>query len=216
MNLKCNVNLNRIPSNYNILQDFETARLYHLKHGVEITFTFKNVDVKGYTSQLITLPNVGQRYILNGAEKLVQLDYTSDIDIFVFDQAEWATPIGSQFPLLPTTPTGDCFLNGIRPFINIGTYPFDHNDGQTAIQIAHELMHALVKIAYLKGYAIQDVMDTYFENNLQDLTNSNFMQEWTLLAPFIASQTPKTAPSVVLTRNSDNGIETLGMLQIWQ
>lgn len=190
MKLNCTVNLNRIPTLYNISADFLTAKAYHLKHNVEWNYTFQNVDVHGYTSVSVLNGMGEQRWVLD--KVLVSQDPNSQVDMFVFDEAEWATPVGSQFPLLPNTPTGDTILVNNKPFINIAAYSFDHNDGQLAIQIAHEQMHALVKLANLAGFPVQDVMDTYIINDLTDNPMSNFMTQWGLLAPYLKSMETKT------------------------
>ena len=194
--MKISVNLNRIPDLYNIKDDFEVARQYFLKHGINIEWTFKNVDVKGYNSVSVNLPNGSQRYIVNLTQTLVPIG-NEDITMFVFDQMEWATPHGSQFPLLPNTPTGNCIPFNGKPFVNISAYIADHNNGQLAIQICHELMHALAQIN-----KVQDVMDTYLINDLRDVPGSNFMNQWALLGKRI----------VTLHRFSDDGVQALGDL----
>jgi uncharacterized protein YcbK (DUF882 family) len=185
MKYKINVYLNRIPTNYNILTDFEKARLYHLKHGVEIDFCFKSVNVKGYISIEHTNPKGFKQYILNGAHKLIPMDVSADTDMFIFDQAEWSTPPGSPFPLKPETPNGSCQIINGKPFISIGAYLADHKSGQTAIQIAHEIMHSYTQNAYLKQVFVQDVMDDYIENNFDDKPTSNFSRQWKLLANYL-------------------------------
>jgi uncharacterized protein YcbK (DUF882 family) len=171
--LNCTVYLNRIPSSYNIMQDFEVARQYFLKHNVEWIYTFKTCDVHGYTSVWS-----GTRWLLSNTQNLVAP--LGDVTIFVFDQAEWKTPAGSSFPLLPNTPNGMCFMNNGKPFINIGTYITEHNNGQTAIQIAHESMHALAFMAN-----IPQTMDSYKINDLTDNPQSNFVEAWKLLATYL-------------------------------
>lgn len=187
MKYKISVNLNRIPVLYNVQDDFEKARLYHLKHGVELEFVFKNIDVHGYTSYHQIQPL--DRWLIGGAQIIVPLDSRADADMFVFDQVEWANPPGSQFPLKLNTPNGSCFIEGNKPFINIGTYIAEHANGQTWIQIAHEIMHALRCSANLKGFLIQDVMDTYIENANPDSPTGNFAQQWKLLQPFLSAYT---------------------------
>ena len=201
MNLKINVQLNRIP--FNIKDDFEKARLYFLKHGINITWVFENIDVHGYTS----IWN-GRCFTLQGSQNLVKIDLTSDITMFVFDQTEWS---GSQ---RLSTPTGCCFPFNGKPFINISAHIFEHNNGYLATQIAHEIMHALSELSNTVGFHFNDVMDSYFHNEDWDYPNGNFAQMWVLLAPFIASQTNQNALRAILTRNSDDGVQTTGNLVI--
>ncbi len=47
-------------------------------------------------------------------------------------------------------------------------------------------MHSYVQNAMLKSINIADVMDTYAVNDLTDKPNSNFVQQWSLLAPYFA------------------------------
>ena len=205
MKYKIYVNLNRIDPLY--LADFELARLYHLKHGVDIQFVFNNIDIHGYTSAWS-----GSRWIIQGSENLVTKDPTADVNMFVFDQGEWATPAGSPFPLLPNTPTGSCGTI-TKPFINIGTYLVDHNDGQTWIEIAHEIMHSLVQTANLKGYKINDVLDSYYLNSTPDAPNGNFAQDWALLKPFLDSQN-NIVTKMILIRGVDNGVQVISDLAL--
>ena len=96
------------------------------------------------------------------------------------DPEEWATPKGSKFPLLPNTPTGNCFPYLNKPFINIGIYKDNPIVDEAWIQIAHEIMHALVELAKCK-----DVMDTYRYNTNPDSPTGNFAEQWNLLQDFI-------------------------------
>lgn len=180
MQLKISVNLNRIPDSYHILDDFEKARLYHLKHGVDITWVFRNTSLHGYITYHQTVPL--DRWLIQGSQNLVSIDPTADINMFVFDQAEWATPPGSQFPLKPETPNGNCFLFQGKPFINIGRYI-----QADWIQIAHEIVHALAEKSNLAGFPMNDVLDTYFHNDNPDFVGGNFDQMWHLLAPYLNS-----------------------------
>lgn len=207
---KLSINLNRIPDAYKVLEDFEKARLYHAKHGVNLEFHFTKADVHGYTSSVYTHSNGFKQNILTGADKLIIKDPTAEIDMFVFDMAEWATAPGSPYPLKPETPNGSCFpING-KPFICIGTYPTEHANGQTWIQIAHEIMHALVILAGQKGITVNDVMDSYFHNDNPDYPNGNFAQQWELLKPFLNQ--PVTYKYFKLTESTGTGGHTFAEL----
>lgn len=153
MKYKISVNLNRITIDWQTA--FNKAKAYHLKHGVDIQFIFHQIDVHGYTSYW---NDFKKRWLIQGAENLVTIDPTADANIFVFNEAEWATPAGSQFPLRLDTPNGSCMAINGKPFINIGTY--DKEDQAIDwVEITHEICHALVQTANMKGYLIQDVMD---------------------------------------------------------
>lgn len=204
MKLKNTIHLNRIPQSYDILSDFEKARQYHLKHGVEWENTFRNVSVVGYLNSLY-----GNKWFLMNTEKLIKLEDT-DVNTFVFDMAEWANPTGSMYPLKKETPNGCTYLVGNKPYTTIGTFPSEHESGQTWIQIAHEGMHDIVKIANLQGFNVPDVMDSYKENSNPDSPTGNFTQQWKLLEPFLMAQ---NAPRVPLTRLYDWGDETVGKLE---
>lgn len=180
MKFSIKVYLNRIPDNYKILDDFELARQYHLKHGVELQYVFVKSDITGYVSTFNALIN---RWLLEDID--ISPDNSFDANMFVFDQGEWATPPGSQFPLKPQTPNGVCYIIGTKPFINVGSYIVDHENGQTWIQIAHELMHALRMSANECGFPVPDVMDSYRENSNPDSPTGNFAQQWSLLENFI-------------------------------
>lgn len=183
MKYKITVNLNKIPESYKIKEDFEKAKAYHAKNGVELDFTFKNTSVKGYTTYHQT--EILDRWFIKDSQIYVNIDYGADANMFVFDQAEWSTPTGSPFPLKPETPNGSCFILNNKPYMNVGTYIVDHNSGETWRQIAHEIMHSLRYSANIKGFPIQDVMDTYYLNDQPDNPLSNFSQQWKLLQPYL-------------------------------
>jgi hypothetical protein len=200
---RISVNLNRVTTPYE--DDFEKTRLYHLKHGVDIEFTFKQVDVSGYQSVIYTHLNGFKQYILAGADTLIALDDHTDADMFVFDEAEWATPPGSPFPLRPDTPTGSCIpING-KPFISVATYPDDHERGVTWVQIAHEIMHSYVQNAYFDGIAIPDVMDTYLYNQEPDHPEGNFAKQWEFLKLYLRTEDKEAAMALspLVTYNED-------------
>lgn len=180
---KIAVFINRVTIPYK--KDFKKARDYHLRHGVDIDFTFKNVDVHGYKSVEFIHQNGFRQYILKGAEDLVERKIDVDANMFVFDMNEWANPPLSTFPLKPETPNGSCTLVDGVPFICIGTYLVDHKSGETWIQIAHEIMHSYVRSAYMKGINITDVMDTYRENSNPYSKTGNFAEQWGLLKPYL-------------------------------
>lgn len=204
MKYKIAVNLNRIPDSYKVKEDFDKAKSYHAKHGIELEFTFKNVSLTGYKTYHQIKPL--DRWLILGSHNLVTIDQATDANMVVFDQGEWATPKGSKFPLRPETPNGSCYIFNNKPFINICR--FIQLDW---IQIAHETMHSLVYTANIKGFAIQDVMDTYTENNNPDSLTGNFAQQWKLLQPYLNSTESKL--SVTVTRIFQDNKETIGQLR---
>ena len=176
------VNLNRIQTPYK--EDFKKAHSYHMRHGIDIEFIFKQVDIHGYQSISYTHPNGFRQYLIKDAENFIELDKKADANMFIFDMEEWATPPGSKYPLKPETPNGSCVLVDGKPFICVGTHKIDHQSGQTWIQIAHELMHSYVQNASMKGIKIKDVMDTYRLNSDPENPQSNFTEQWVLLEPY--------------------------------
>ncbi len=172
MKLSIKVYLNRVQP---YQDDFEKVRQYYLKHGVEITWNFSSVDVRGYVSQYT--PAV-KRYLLTGTPSLVTQDL--DITMFVFDEAEW---INEGKPL--ETPAGHCYEVNNKPFIDAPTYPYDHETGIQWVMFAHEIMHALCYMANRKGVITLDLMDSYKENTNPDSLTGNFSQQWTLLQTFL-------------------------------
>lgn len=187
MKFKITVHLNRIPLSYKFMDDFEKARLYNLKHGVEWETTFKKVDINGYISEWLPGKN---RWVIKGADTILDLDENADVNMFVFDMGEWANPLGPPLSLKTNTPNGSCRVLPIsekyKPFICVGTYIMDHNNGQTWLQVAHEAMHSYVQDANLKNIETPDVMDSYYMNHLPDFPNGNFAFQWSLLKPYLS------------------------------
>lgn len=211
MQYKLNVFLNRIPDNYNFTEDFAKASAYHEKHGVVWQANFHYTDIHGYTSVFNASKN---RWLISGADTLLPLDNTADVNIFVYDMNEWSNGPGM---LKPNVPTGSCTVPQTphaKPFVCIGTYPSDHTSGITWVQIAHEVMHSYCQNALLTGTYINDVMDSYRENNNPDSPTGNFAEQWSVLKPWIASKTSQEAPRATLTRLYDWGRETVGKLVV--
>lgn len=196
--------MNRINFDTNPILTY--VHQYYLKHGVTINFDIQPIDVKGYVSVYTQVRPGIWYWILNGAEKLVTIDSTHSGTVFMFDQQEWKTQPGSPYPLLPNVPTSSTIpING-RPFMNLGMYSPDLTGNE--IMMAHEFMHFCTQIANASGLNIIDQMDTYFENSNPDAPDGNFSIQWKLLQSWLNP----TNPTVTITRNSDNGTETIGTL----
>ncbi len=174
---------------------------YYIKHGVTLNFDITAVDVTGYQSLYQPIAAGGSGYVLQGATSLVETTSDHDIHIFMFDLNEWKSPWYWPYPLRWDMPRSSCVLFNGKPFINLGFYNKDQQG--TTITFTHELMHALAKI-----YGTADVMDNYIDNNFPDSPTGNFAQQWTILNTYIHPMTK----IVTITRNSDNGTETLGTL----
>ena len=173
--------------------DFELARQFYAEHGIDVSFEFQNVSVSGYTSQW-----TGTRWFITNNQLMVPIVKT-DAAMFVFNQNEWATPKGSQFPLRQDTPAGNCYMWAGKPFINVGYYEVSQTNKSFYLEIVHEMMHSLVQMANWKGFNIPDVMDTYFKNNISQYkdTDSNFSNQFRLLEPFLHTT---MKPTVTITR----------------
>lgn len=171
------------------------AKAYNLKHGIELVTSIQSVDVHGYQSSEFRTIRPGVNFcILLGSEVLFPLDPLTDINVFVFDQNEWKTPPGSPYPLLPDTPTSDCIIASGKPYINLGIYTPQLNNIE--ITLCHELMHAYAKEAVMAGFEIDDCMDLlvvngvaqeYYLNDQPDNVNSNFINQWERLYPWLSS-----------------------------
>ncbi len=100
--------------------------------------------------------------------------------MFVFDEGEW---IYNGNPL--ETPSGLCKLVNYKPYITIPTLQYDHDTNIQWVVIAHEITHALVYMANLKGIPVKDVMDTYRDNANPYSPFGNFYEQFKLLQPFL-------------------------------
>lgn len=180
MKYKVQVLTNRVTAPFK--EDLERCRLYNLKHKIELEYTIKEVDVRGYRS---VWNEHAKRYFLVDAEKLVTLDPNYNATMFMFDENEWANPPGSEFPLRPDTPAGSCQMVDGKPFICAPTSQYDHDTGIQWVMFCHELMHSYVLDARIKGIYLQDFMDTYLNNADPDHPNGNFATQWKILDPWL-------------------------------
>lgn len=199
--MKEKVYLNRVNVDYQTL--YARVKDYFARHGIEIDFTFIPSDYKNLTYRIANLPQ-GQRILLQPTmSNVVPIDLSYDFTSFVFNGREF-TP--------PNIPTGYCYCPVKQPFIDINLD--ERTPEANYLLICHEHMHALVFKANLAGFPTQDVMDSYFQNNLPELTTSNFGQQWALLQPWIRSLSPATPtlPQVMINRLSSQNEETTGLL----
>lgn len=188
--IKAQLFLNRINIDLNALLTY--VHQYNLKHDVIVNFDITAIDVHGYQSVYTQVRPGIWYWILTGADKLVPaVSPDHDVTIFCFDQAEWKTPPGGHFPLLPNTPTSSCVPSKGKPFINMGIYSPDMNGNE--VTFCHELMHAYTELANSLGLNVPDQMDTYYLNSTPDAPGGNFAIQWGLLAKFI---NPTMKPSV--------------------
>lgn len=100
-----------------------------------------------------------------------------------------------------------------------GVDPYDDAQSYIWKSICHELLHAITdKIASEKCIVLQNYLDYPLKNGKVDMSvyvagnqnpymiDGNFYQQFKAVAPYMST------PRVTLTRNSDNGIETLGTI----
>jgi hypothetical protein len=169
---KIKVYLNR-PA-VDLTKDFEKVRVYFAKRNIPLQFTFEKSDIKNLEFYKENMPQ-GERILLKSRHN--ELDTSSEINIFVFNQEEFRAP---------NIPTGRCFEIQDRVFIETGTHKLNP-ENYHFVEICHELMHAFVYIANRKGFKVADVMDTYWNNYYPELPNSNFGNQFMLLQKFIDS-----------------------------
>lgn len=182
---------------------------YNYKHGIELHFDIKQINVTGYQSVSVPIAAGGNGYVLSEADSLLTLDTEHDINMFVFDLNEWKAPWYWPYPLRWDSPRSSCVLVNGKPFINLGFY--SKNQNETQITMCHELMHAYTKIAVSQGFTVVDQMDTYYLNSTPDAPNGNFAIQWSNLQSWNIPIV-NNSNTVTIKRTSDNGIETLGTL----
>lgn len=203
--IKVQLYTNRI--NFDLTPILTYVHQYNQKHGIELHVDIYNVSVNNYTSVYTQVRPGIWYWVLNGADKLVNISTDHDIHIFAFDQYEWKSPAGSKYPLLSNVPTSSTVpING-KPFINLGFYSPDLIGNE--VMFSHELMHAYTEIANASGISAIDQMDTYDQNDNPDSLTGNFSIQWKNINSWINQS---AMPTVILKRNSDNGKETLGTL----
>lgn len=170
---------------------------YYQKHGVTLNYDITKTNVPIPQSTIAYNPLVGNVYVIKGAEYLLpQSDH--DIILFFFDYSSWKAPWYWPWPLWGNVPRDCTYLESGKPFITIGYWPTDPTVGQRFI---HEPMHALAKI-----FGCADQMDNYINDNNPDSPVGNFATQWNIFQPYLNPM------NVTITRNSDNGTETLGTL----
>lgn len=180
---------------------------YYRKHGIILNYDISTIHITVPQSKLAYNPMVGNVYVLNGIEILIP-STDHDISLFFFDYSNWKAPWYWPYPLWGTIPRDDTRMANGKPLINIGYWPTDQTVSQ---RFLHEPMHALTKI-----FNCPDVMDTYLEDSNPESPTGNFAQQWNIFKPYLQEptvpQVDSNTPTAVLTRLSDNGVETMGKL----
>ncbi len=215
--LQCRVLLNRI--NYDISNDLTYIRNYFLAHYYDITFISQKVDLHGYSVTEVKNPMGNYQYVLQGGSQSVKSLLTKDDDIAVL-VIQGSKEFGVKCPsesedklFIPGTTTVFCCANADDEF-----YDAPPN---FRIWFMHEIMHALGTLSGYAGHPIEDCMDVlrvnghdeyYYLNYSPENPNSNFINQFERLYPWLASQ----PMNVTIKRNKDDGKETLGTLTITQ
>lgn len=192
-NIKIKLLTNRIA--YDMSADLDAITAYMKEHLVNIFFDIVKVDIKGYDVQLIKNQFGNEQYVLIGAEPLVLpfVNNSDDICCLVlegFNEFDKNCPSESEDKVfLPGTKTVFIATNADDAFYNVKP--------NFQIWLQHELMHALGTISINAGFPVVDCMDIlvapngvnlyYFLNYEPDNVNSNFINMWERLIPWLNS-----------------------------
>ncbi|MDE2399565.1 MAG: hypothetical protein KGL67_00945 [Patescibacteria group bacterium] len=171
--MKEKVYINRVAVDYEML--YKRAEDYFHRHGVDIDFEFIESDYQNLSYIKVQFPQ-GERILLQPyMEQVVPIDESYDFTSFVFN--------GREFPP-PNIPTGFCYCPASQPFIDILTDELNPPE-LDYVTICHEHMHALVFKANFAGFAVKDVMDTYYNAMDLESADSNFGEQWELLQEYL-------------------------------
>lgn len=180
-----------------------------LSSTLPIDFTIYQID-KTFTSQIVNSDVVHNGYSIPPQEILAckEVDGIDDIVLLIFD----ATKIYPQ----PTNPVTSGLTKGKTISIQMSEQWYSDMNNVFEEFLLHELCHAL----YFKTNTTPDLThfkyDAMWNGKFNQLQNNDYYlylikQLIPLLKP---SQSPTMPQNAVLTRNSDNGTETLGTLTV--
>lgn len=187
---------------------------YYQKHGVTLNYDILKTNVAVPQSIVSYNSLVGSIYVVRGVETLLpQTDH--EIALFFYPLDNWKAPWYWPWPLWGNVPRDCTYVANGKPFVTIGYWPTDQTVAQ---RFLHEPMHALAMI-----FGCQDQLDTYINDSNPDAPVGNFASQWAIFQPFLKAPamppiTPtrpvaaSSAPTVTITRISDNGTETIGSL----
>lgn len=213
--IKAKILLNQIG--FDITKEMNDAISYFRRHFVTLSVDYQLVNITGYKSELGNTTFGTRQMILTGAKELVEEYIDEEYDI-VYLFANTLKEFGSN---IPSDSTQGYLSNGKTVFVNINAGDdWDDQPGNLALWIQHETMHALGIIATKAGYPVVDCMDVmtvngvqerYYLNDQPDNVNSNFINMWERLYPWLISKDVINL-NVVIKRITDNGHETTGIL----
>lgn len=145
----------------NLEDDYAKAVAYFKKHNLDIVFEREQTLVKlpeWQVRQTLVVPNDGKY----------------DVVMYVYDRPT-QRPNGTGLAENFSQKTSSVFIpTGI---------PEDPSEGNYLI-IVHEIMHCLFNKVRNAGVQVQDVMDTYLQNNFPDHPDGNFARSFRMLQPY--------------------------------
>lgn len=145
----------------NLEDDYLKSVAYFKKHNLDIVFEREQTQV------LLPEWNVRQQLVMPNDGKY-------DVVMYVYDRPT-QRPNGTGFAENFSRKTSCVFVpTGI---------PEDASEGNYLI-IIHEIMHCLFNKVRNNGILINDVMDSYLQNNFPDHPDGNFARSFKLLLPY--------------------------------
>lgn len=135
-----------------------------------VSFTTQKTDLKCFTSSIQATFMGGMQYQLDSTSIDIVRPYAKDCNILILALN------GEEFGV--TRPSGKChgFITGTCVFINVNADEWSIKN-TLWVEIAHEIMHALVRISISQGKYVEDIMDTYRENNNPYSKTGNFSEQ---------------------------------------
>lgn len=208
-----------------ITASLSEATAFFFKHNIKLEFEIQTVNIPVSVSKYLERqgfsPTTGKpsKVWYYGLNDYVQVNLRNkvkenlyDVVIFVWD-IDTIKPSPKDGVITSWTMANSLYKNTEYIQLAINQYIKDHN-GITN-RITHEMMHALSYKANKAGYLNVDEMDlshsgvAFLKNDEPSAVDGNYALTFANLKPFLEAQKPRT---VVITRNSDDGVQTLGTL----
>ena len=216
--------------NLDIMSDFVEAKNFFSSKGIEVDFKYKNIKipitlkeyktVQGfdkftgkpaqikYLGVIDSVRDTCKQFVTSNKYDIVIMSW--DIDTIHIADDSVATSWGGGTQILPNT-----------EFVQLAVNKYDKTKDVVWKKITHEILHAICSSLNKKGKVVQDEMDNtivdgkiipFYLNDYPDSNDGNYAHTIRNIKPYLSEFNTPESQSVIITRLSDNGVQTTGEL----
>ena len=207
-----------------ITRSLSEATAFFMKHNIFVEFTIQDVNipvsVHKYLERQGFSPTTGLPAKVGyfGLDDYVEINIRNKVAEGLYEIVIFAWDLDTIKPVPDGVITSFTMPNSIyqnTEYIQLAINQYIKDNNGITNRISHEIMHSLCYKASKAGIFYTDEMDKthmgldFYKNDNPNAVDGNYALTFANLKPFLDGYKPR---SVVLTRNSDDGVQTLGTL----